>query len=430
MPFKDPIKRAQYGKDYQAKLRFAKKYGNVPKEKDSGDDAVQELPVSVSGNAGGFPIYQDELIDLDAAAYTINRQSPCVYMPMQKVGQLLSKREVVVVGNGSRQSIYQEIIDNMYGLKDAIRDMVWGFPEGMIFCHIKVGMSNDSLTGPYVLPDLRGGVRKKSNAGGFLRWDGERVVREQRSTGVAVADGTDTLPKELNRKDFIVFHPGASGNPEGNMELGINLYKCARSWNRATKNLDLFSDRFGLPVERLRQGGQMTAAASATVLLAKSTVLSGRLPGQPISLTMRDELELLEPKGTGAEIMLMLRRDSESMASRLILQNDLTSTTANSGPSGSSMVQEGQQSDGLESWADSLMCAFTEDLLAWIAENNPDMPPDETMYYLELVEQTQEMDVDDNPHLDQDNQFLDMMESDPEEAPIEETANAEALPGA
>lgn len=398
MPYSDPAKRREYQRArYAAKKEQLKLYGSTPPLTASGPDAVQELPVTADGLAAGFPQYQDEVFELDENAYKLIRQSPCTFNPINKAAQRIAYMQLEVVGEGPRQEIYQEIIDNMYGLKDAIKGLVWGFPEGVIFCHIKPGPGIDGLeTGGWVLPDLRGGVRKKANAGGFLVWDGERIARQLRSVG-ASDTGQESQPANLERGEFIVFHPGSSGNPEGDLDLAVNLYKIARRYNKACKNLELYLDRFGVPVEILRnESGKMRPSVAASVLGNKAQVVADRRPGQTVGLTTKEIIELLEPKGTMAEILMQAKADCESEATKLILQNTLTTDTAESGPAGSSTVHMKEEDIAINAMAESLADCLTEDLLSWIVRNNSDLPEDGTSYHLKFVPMEPEEDMEED----------------------------------
>lgn len=400
------------------------KFGDAPIATDSAPDNVQILPQSMAVLAGGFPVYEDVVKDLDANAYTLIRQCPAIYGPMDKIATIIGGMVWKVVGNkkekketgtvpvdepsvdeklelvepetgGARQELLQEIIDNMYGLKAATRAMIWGFVEGVIFCKVNVGKSLDGLSDAFVLPDLRNNVRKKVNAGGRLRWYKDDatgktyIVREQETNAHAPAELAQ--PAQLNPAEFIIFCPGATGNPEGDSDLAINLFKLARLYNKVMKNLDRYADRHGLPLELLMGDGRPSTLGS--ILATKVQALADRKPGENIGLNLKEKIELIEPKGTTATFLLDLKADLEADAARLILKSTLTSDTKQAGPAGSSQVHQGAEDHAAKAWGEQLADAFTEQLLTWIVEHNPDMPADDTTYHLELVEQEKDEEI-------------------------------------
>lgn len=406
------------------------KLGSTPIATDNKSDNLQFLPQTRDANAGGFPEYEDVVKDLDANAYTIIRQCPAIFGPMDKIANIISRKVWKVVGNkkkkaapkpadpaedpavpgvdeklalvepepaeGARQQALQEIIDNMYGLKTATRAMVWGFPEGVIFAKVNVGPSIDGLEGAYVLPDLRDNVRCKANAGGRLRWyrddaTGKVYVVRVKETNV---DAPVELQSEanLNPADVIIFCPGANGNPEGDPGLGISLYKIARLYNKVLKNLDRYADRHGLPLELIMGDGRPSTLGS--ILTVHAQKMADRKPGDTVGMNIKEKIELIEPKGTTASFLLDLKADLEADAARLILKSTLTSDTKGSGPAGSSTVHESAEEVAAQSWADQLADAFTDQLLKWIIDHNLDeLPADDTTYHLELVDEEKDEEI-------------------------------------
>jgi hypothetical protein len=407
------------------KERLAK-LGSVPEAKDNAADNVQVLPKSVDAMGGGMPVYEDVVYELDAQAYTMLRQCPAIYGPLDKAATAIGRKVWKVVGNkkgktppkepmpevgfklvneklklvepvtgGARQKALQQIIDNMYGLKAATRAMIWGFIEGVIYCKVNTGKSIDGLDGAWVLPDLCGGVRKKVNAGGRLRHyvddaTGEVTLTRSQETNVH-APVKLAQPAELNPKDFLIFVPGANGNPEGEPDLAVNLFKIARLYMKVLKNLDRYTDRHGLPLELVLGNGRPSELGS--LLQTKAQDIADRKPGQTVGLSTREKIELIEPKGQTADFLLQLKTDLEGDAARLILKSTLTSDTKASGPAGSSTVHKAEQDISVEAWAEQFADAMTDQLLPWIVEHNLDLPADDTLYHLELVDEEKENEV-------------------------------------
>lgn len=405
------------------------KMGSTPIATDNNADNVQFLPQTRDAQAGGFPEYEDVLKELDANAYTIIRQCPAIFGPVDKIANIIARKVWKVVGNkkkkaapkpapaedpavpgvdekmelvepepaeGARQTALQEIIDNMYGLKTATRAMVWGFVEGVIFTKVNVGPSLDGLEGAYVLPDLRNNVRRKANAGGRLRWyrddaDGKVYVVRVKETNV---DAPVELQSEanLNPADVIIFCPGANGNPEGESDLGMSLYKIARLYNKVLKNLDRYADRHGLPLELIMGDGRPSTLGA--ILTVHAQKMADRKPGDTVGMNIKEKIELIEPKGTTADFLLKLKADLEADAARLILKSTLTSDTKGSGPAGSSTVHESAEEVAAQSWADQLADAFTDQLLKWIVDKNiNELPADDTTYHLELVDEEKDEEI-------------------------------------
>lgn len=375
------------------------KLGDLPQNTDRQPDNLQILPKQLDALGANFPMYEDTVHELDAAAYTIIRQCPAIFGPMDKIANIISRKVWKVVGEGPRLEPLQEILDNMYGLKTATRAMIWGFVEGVIFCKINVGKSIDGLEGAYVLPDLRDNVRRKANAGGRLRWyrddvDGKVYVVRVKTTDSAVPT---PLQQEANLdpKDIVIFCPGANGNPEGESDLGINLYKVARLYNKVLKNLDRYTDRWGLPLELVM--GDARPANLGSILQVHAQKIADRKPGDTVGLSLKEKIELIEPGGSTSNFLLELKADLEADAARLILKSTLTSDTKNAGPAGSSTVHESAEEVAAQSWADQLADAFTEQLLKWVVDKNVDeLPADDATYHLELVDEEKDEEVEED----------------------------------
>jgi hypothetical protein len=109
-----------------------------------------------------------------------------------------------------------------------------------------------------------------------------------------------------------------------------------------------------------------------------------RAIAQPID---QSRLSLLEPQGNAAMILLQRMEHLESQAHRIILGNDLTSTTKQAGPTGSSQVQESQQKNYIMRYGRGFCDDFGPKYSAWADANNPDFPKlgdDEAECYLQF----------------------------------------------
>lgn len=335
------------------------------------DTTARELPVWGDYLAAGFPTFTDAVTGvLSADAYTIIRRTGPVAYPVRKLGTILSSRRLVAVparkghpADVQRAGIVQAILDRMTRLDVAIKDLVWGLVEGVIFGWI-TGEVQDGMVVPSV------SVRRKAKAGGILEWDGQRVVQRSRpffmgGAGDAEAAG-DAAAKELPRHRVVVWQPGNDGNPEGDTELGWQLYQLAEEAQQQRKNRIRYADRHGLPWELLlRELKDMRSTKVGSALQSGADALK-RLPHQGMSMSLQDIVKLVEPSGTTWQFLRDYDVAIAKEAHQYVLLNTLTSNTADTGPTGSSEVHGDQQAKLETAVARSMAQAFTSDLLPFV----------------------------------------------------------------
>ncbi len=343
-------------------------------------DAAPSLPITIDPEAFNFRIDRDAIKELDIDGYRLLQRSPIVQQPMGKAAMRLKSLDLVCVSPSHPGSEYhvamQKQLDNTHGLHDVIEfNQRHGYFEGVTFTQIKPrDAKNDD---PWIYADVKDGcihreecVPDKTSAG--LRWDRLKVAK--RTTQNAWTPEETNKAKVYDKINFIVFHPGSTTNTNGNLTIArICLPLCA-SYERCQRNVDDFIDTFPLPY--LVATGAIDSIQADKV----GTFLNGlvsRIKGMDaakrnVALANRQQLMMLEPQGTACIIMMDRMKHLEGQAHMILLGNELTSSTKESGPSGSSGTQSQEEDKYITGYGRDHCIAF-EDLRAWQQEKNPDL---------------------------------------------------------
>lgn len=339
-------------------------------------EAAQERPSLLDFMAGGIPQWSDAPADeLDADCYRIIRTTDLVSFPVIKRAQQLKSMRVAVPGDGAQHKFLQRCLDQSYHLPEAIEWLAkYGPTEGCTFLWIREAMRNGM-----VVADLRGAGRHKANAGGSLRLVYEntpkgRVERifKQREWAQLTQNGTkeaDLAEAELPRERVVVYRPGASSSPEGDLELAWMLYLLARRAQTNDAHWETYGDKWVLPVWLIRQAFE--AARPGTVrgkLLGLSEAVQNAPAGGSIAVDQNTLVELLKAGTEGATTLDMIERSIERRSHRLMLHNELTSMVT-TGDRGNTQVGKGEQNLVVESEALAIAESLDQ-LLSYLKARN------------------------------------------------------------
>lgn len=332
-------------------------------------DVGATLPIIRDALAGGIAKWPDEVFDVDPQGYQLMRTCPCVLGSVQKLGQRTAALDLVAVGEGDRAEAMQDIIDQANGVPEMVTWATWARLEGVRYMQLKKMASREGSE-IMVVPDFIGGGRKKQNAGGSLQWDGTTIMQKQETTGVVHRKSA-----ELPRNDFMIIRPGAGGNPEGDLELGVACWRIARSWTNASNNMDKFVDLHGVPMRIInRKLDKVRPDQVQGLLTSAATQLALQQHDQAFAMSSDDLISLLQPKGRPLQDMVEYAVYLEGVVDQLILLNTLTSNTSDSGPAGSSSVHLSEEDKAVLFNGHLIAQALNADLIPWIHRMNPDLP--------------------------------------------------------
>src|SRR5690606_24593716 len=135
-----------------------------------------------------------------------------VMQPMDKLAKRIGGMKVEVVGTGERRDRLQYYVDQATGFGDALEWLAWAEVEGLRFLWNRADWDKNE---EIFIPDFRGCGRMKWKAGGNFYWTGwgdNRVAKLQETYGVNTTDVEDAKPQWYDRKQAVVFRPGAGDN--------------------------------------------------------------------------------------------------------------------------------------------------------------------------------------------------------------------------
>lgn len=420
--------RAKYMREYRARKKREHKiedYGKNPQvptiNKPDDFDVAHVTPITIDTLAGGVADFPDQVYEADLThnAHLLSASCPSVMKSMAHAEALVTRLDWVVIGEGERAEQLQEIIDQSYCWESMVSWLLWAILEGVRFQYIK-----PHQTTKWVVPDFQGGGRKKQKAGGTVQWDGTRLMQVQQLGH----ESRDAEEIPLQNDQWIIHRPGAGSNPEGDLALGLSVYLLAKSWIDAAKNIDSYFSLYGLPARILQKkidNAQYDAARAMMIDAANSLAQKGDYAASAararqrdqIVITNEDTLSLLEPRGKGIDDMTSYQRYIDGMIDQLIVLNQLTKSTTDAGPVGSSRVASEQQDASTFKAVIQIAESLNRYLIPWIDRNNPDLA--------ELGEDEVEPYIWPMPygHRQQDNQIddesllVDEVSQDAEDAP-------------
>lgn len=355
-----------------------------------------DLPLSIGSEwgTGGMPLFPDPLKLLNYDAYTLLRRTDVVAQPVNKLAKKLGMFRLVAVGKGARRDAVQRVCDNIRGLTETLEYLTWAVVEGVRFGWVKGHWCEQ-----FYAPDLRGGGRLKRNAGGVYIWNGYDYSASGEGDVVKVDEGLYSFgggkgeqdarkAKTLDRSRVIVFRPGAGNNPEGDLDVGYQLYLVAEAASLLDKAQRVYAERHALPKEIIRKMiDRLRPDEAESVLASAAEKFSKANARQVAAMSATDLIEYLEPKGTTFDFLLQYRQQLEERAARIVTDEFITSMGSDK-PTGSSK----QGSDLFELSALSLARKMSEPIgetllrliEAWNLHYLPAYEEGEPPIYLEL----------------------------------------------
>lgn len=378
-------------------------------------EPTDDLPRTQEPHVGEFfiPKFKDKISDLNAGAYQLMRTCAATLQPIKKLGQSISCLPLKAVGTGPRAEAIQAIHDQAHGFPAFIRDAVWALYEGVTFHQIKVGPTRE---GPdaWIIPSFKGGTFRKVNAGGSMipYIVEDRVVKQRQHESTIAND--EAKEGSYPRDEFVVFRPGNGTNPEGDLDLGLAAYKIAQFYEFVLKMLQAYAERHGLPREIFQTAwGKMRPTQLETLGLQKAKTIAGAKPGEILQMGIAELLKIVEPTGTSAQFLLELKRECAGDVHKLVLLQELTSSTKDAGPAGSSTVHYTEEQKAIKSVAKDLEEVLNDDYLTWIIRSNPDIPPlaetdQEVFFEFEIEDPADQLTLEDED-IEEDAEDPDMM---------------------
>lgn len=352
------------------------------------EDAAPTLPIAIDTQYEvAWRKDRDAILELTADGYKLLRRSPIVFQPNFKVAQELCALDLVAVSpnrpGSARQLAFQEMLDQTPGLPNCIEWFALFRHEGVTFYQIKLARARETGN-KWLYPDLLdGGVHKRNavddaNDAG-LDWDREIIAK--RRTYSALAPEKANAAASYSPVDFIIFACGSTTSSEGNLTLARVLVSLASQYEEIAKDIETFAHRFGVPLPLAFQNISSVRPDKVNEMLTgvarevASRMGAGSRTNQPVGMPMdQAKWSLLEPQGNAAQILLARMQHLEGQAHRILLGNDLTSTTQGSGPSGSSQLQGGQQNNYVMGYGRRFCDDFSPRYVAWVDRNNQDFP--------------------------------------------------------
>lgn len=350
------------------------------------ESPFKPVPTGTSPLAGKMPQFSDPVLRLNRKAYELIRRTDVIAQPMNKKARRIGMMTPVVVGRGKRCEQLQEIIDQTRGMPDALEYLAWAEPEGWRGIWIN-GYAVESRG--FVAPDLLGGGIDRYQVGGVAVWDGwteDNIARVEQS---AQPDSDKASAALVDRSRVILFRPGAGMSPEGDTDKAWQLYLIAEAASLLDKAQRVYAERHSIPREILKQ---MTDALRPdefqSVLQSAADKLAAVNAYNISAMSSEQILEYLEPSGMTWQFLVEYRRQLESRASKILLDEDTTGNSAATGPAVSSKNSQMQLEVAALSLAKKLCEPLTHDLLGWIEKTNSGylarLKSDEPIPYIQL----------------------------------------------
>lgn len=388
-----------------AELSIPDTYRPPPVIQDANAFAAPALPVSRDTLIGQFwPLDRDVVRALNAGGYQLMQRSPIIFQPFYKLAKRISAMDLVAVSKDApgsdRQVAMQTILDGMPGVPNMIEWFVmFGFTEGVTFQQIVIAPARETGT-EFVFPDVTEGQFHKQNAaepGEGLRWSRKEIAKQR--TFNPWAPQSVNEDQSFDPANFIVFAPGGTTNSEGNLHLARVLMPLAYQYEEASKDLEQFIHIFSAPwlILQSKIGGVKPDKVQQLLTSAanQGAALQDGGAGGTLSLN-EQEAKLLEPQGTASQIVMDRLAHLEGQAHRIILGQNLTSTTQDTGPTGSSQVHAAEEDEFVTAYTRQIALSISEPLIAWADRMNDDFPmlgDDESELFLQFQPEGRRTDV-------------------------------------
>lgn len=311
-------------------------------------EAAPARPAYYDSVARALKRFEDPVADkLDRNAHEYIRTTDVVSYPLRKLAMQVSSRVLTVNGDSAQAEQLQKCFDDSLGVPEFLRwNAMYGGPEGVTLYWLKDTKRNGNL-----VLDFRGGGRHKANAGGVLaitreydentREYRERIVK-QREDGSVPQPGD--AEEEYPRERFVVYRPGGGSNPEGDSELGWQLYLLAHAAQVNDRNWDDFAEKFVIPTWLVREEmGEARPGNSYAKVDSLAQSVQDAPQGSAIGMTEEHIVSLLQASNTGPLVMELREKALMSRAHKLVLHNELTSSAVQGEGRGDTKVARGEQ---------------------------------------------------------------------------------------
>lgn len=360
----------------------------TPKKKTdffSGRPPARTLPTRVSARGENVPQWLNPVVDkLDRNAYKYIRQSEITAQPLEKFAHLLAGFEIVVESPDPEVAamVQENVVDKMVGAVDMLEWLAYARVEGVRF--YAIDYYHDEATGWFV-PRLEDGGRKKYNAGGNILFDGERIFKAREDVSFVATSESEAA--ELERWRFVVFKPSGDSSPEGSYELAWRAYSFVTEYENAIVAMREYTKRWANPFAWIAQNLDSVDAQSYAT---RAEAVARKFINAPKDIVVSDSLiraiEIVEPSGNTSTFLQEYRRLLRAEAQQAVLGQDLTSTTAESGPTGSSGEAKDTEAQIIKRFSKSLGASVSRDLGAFIRRMNPYFLKDRAGFTLKLVQ--------------------------------------------
>lgn len=347
-------------------------YGQPPRVDPylAGVDITREKALGLSGDAFGVPYYQNKVLEIDALAYHLIARCDATAGPLRKRAEEVAARGLRVQCPQSKDLealIQSRIIDRIAGLGPALHWLSYADVEGWRVVRINY---RQDIKDDFV-PSFVAAGRKKASAGGNLRWDGFNLFKVREYVGL-MQDPANMQEAMLDRSIYILHLPHATSSPEGDTEFAERLLAHAHDYNTACKSLLTYLSRAN-PFYFAQVNAKHV---SPTVLAARKqavadAVVDAQRAGVLVDSDFISAVQAVNIEGTALAGLLDAVQVKRDQAHQAILHQSLTTSTADTGPTGSSAVAERTEDRAIDTVCTLLAETLNRDLVSWIQRYNP-----------------------------------------------------------
>lgn len=295
-------------------------------------DVAEVLPVGMNSQAALSADFEDFVVHVDVDGHVKVRTMAAPVF--NKLATRISKLDWTVQGgNAMRREWFAKKFDEALDFPGLVQSAVWMISEGARYAQIKPAPARSDMT---ISWDFHGCERIKEKAGGRIHNDGVNLYEVQGFPAI----GPSRPPKLLPKEEFIEFRWGSTSNPEGDTTLGVLLVNIAIAWWDALHRAKLSAKAAGIPITIIEHDfKQMRADRVAGRINANTNAIkTAQATGGVVGLDAAAKARILAPTpGMLADVWLHLDK-LYAMVQQAVLQNTLTTNTADSGPAGSSTV--------------------------------------------------------------------------------------------
>jgi hypothetical protein len=297
-------------------------------------DIPAVLPVGTNWQAALSADYEDFVVNVDPDGHVKVRTMAAPVF--SKLATRIAKLDWDVKGgNAPRRKWFAKRFEETLDFPGLVHSAVWMLSEGARYAQMKPAPAR---VGMFLSWDFGGSEWIKEKAGGRLHNDGTHLYEVQGFPPIGPSRVAKVLPKE----DFIEFRWGSTPNPEGDTTLGVLLVNIAIAWWDGFFRSKQSAKAAGIPITLVEhEFKQMRSDLRAARIVANTNAIreaQSGAGGGVVGLDAAAKARILAPTpGMLADVWLHLEK-LYAIVQQAVLHNTLTSTTAGSGPAGSSTV--------------------------------------------------------------------------------------------